>query len=122
MDGMKKLTMSTVNNGAAEELFQRELTEVMKNIDDPSTTAKEARKITVEFTFIPNEQREMGVLEISAKAKLVSAKSLGSTFILQNNGQQLIPWEHNLHQPTLDFSNVSKIDGKARAAGEREDD
>jgi hypothetical protein len=123
MNGHKALTMSTVNNGAAEELFQRELAEVMRNVDDCNTAPKEPRKITMEFIFTPNETRELGVLEVSAKSKLAPYKAAGSTFILQNNGKQLCPWEPDVHQPAFDFGdNVSKIDAKTKAAGERDDD
>jgi len=121
MQGMKRLDLASLNNGAASELFERELNEVLNNIDDPSTNPKEPRKITLEFTFTPSEAREMGVLEIRAKSKLAPAQATGSTFILQDNGNGLVPWEPDHHQPEMFASNVSKIDRKSAAAGEREE-
>lgn len=123
MEGMKRLELGTLNNGAATELFDREMKEIMENIEDVSTDPTEPRKITLEFIFTPNNSREMGVLEIKAKSKLASAQSTGSTFIMKNNGKVTVPWEPDYHQGAFGFEskNVRVIDRKSAAAGDKND-
>lgn len=124
MEGYKKLSIATVSNGAVEELFQRDLAEVMKNMDDPSTDPKEPRKIQIELILTQNELREMGVLEVKSKTKLAGARATGSTFVLRNEAGKVIAYENDFRQPEFDFdenNNVSSIDGKSRAAGERDE-
>lgn len=122
MEGFRELTLAEIDNGGAEELFARELRQVMQNIDDPSTDPTAKRKITLEIEFTPNQNRDMGVVEISAKSKMAPARSTGSSFVLRRQGRELTPWEPALVQPSLGLDNVSSIDHKSRAAGERDDD
>ena len=115
---MKQLTLEGINRGAAEELFQRELAAVLKNINDPSTKPDGERKITLEIGFKPNAEREMGVIEVKVKSKLEPARSTGSTFILETVGETVELWEPDVYQPGLGFDNVRGIDNKTKAAGD----
>jgi len=122
MEGHKELEIGTINNSAASEIFKRELGQVMDNIADINTESKATRKITIEFSFTPNEGRDMGVIEIKSKTSMAPIKSVGSTYVVRNNGKANMPYEANYHQPGLGLDNVSSIDNKSRAAGERDDD
>ena len=119
---MKKVSLAGLNNGAAEELFEREMAIVMENTQDPSTDPKAPRKITLEFIFTPNEGREMGVLEVKAKSSLAPAKSTGSTFVIRNNGKAYVSLEPDYHQPGFGFDKkrVLSIDKKSKTSGEKD--
>ena len=122
MEGMRGLTLASINNGALEEMFQREMKEVLKNVDDVNTEPKKPRKITLEISIIPNGERNMGIIELAAKSALVPVKSVGSSVIFRNNGRNLEAFEPDFHQPTFGFDAGNVKDFKSRAAGEREDD
>lgn len=118
MQGLKKVELAEVNKGAAEELFNREMERVLENIEDPSTAPAEKREITLKFIITPNKQREMGELEIKASSKLAPAKSTNSTMVFQDGGI----FEPDYVQQQFNFDNVTKMDSKSLAAGEREED
>lgn len=102
--GFRELKLETLNNGAVSELFDRELTEVMKNISDINTMPKEPRKITIEIEIVPTEERNIAAMKITAKSKLAPLKSLCTSLAFQEmpNGQ-LFPWENAVVQPSFHF-------------------
>ena len=66
---MKEMTLVTLP--AASELFQRELEKVVLNIQDPNTSAKTKRSITLTVAFIPQKNdRQSMALDVSADSKL----------------------------------------------------
>lgn len=71
---LRKLTLEGLGGGVIPELFQRELSHVLENIDDGNTEAKAARKITVELTFRPDANREAVALGVKAKSTLAQVK------------------------------------------------
>ena len=50
-----EVSIGTICGGGVPEVFQRELYEVLKNINDPNTAAEKTRTITLKFTFKPAE-------------------------------------------------------------------
>ncbi len=70
---MKHINLETYANGAFTEQFNREMEAVTRNIQDPNTDARKARKITVTVTIKPNEQRSFSTISVEAKSSLVPA-------------------------------------------------
>ncbi len=70
---MKHINLETFANGAFTEQVNRELESVTRNIQDPNTDAKKARKITVTVTIRPNEQRDFSTISVEAKSVLAPA-------------------------------------------------
>src|SRR5215471_16781894 len=64
------LTLSTICQGSAEEIFLRELQKVCENIADPNTSAKAARSITLEFKIKPFEDRSGAQIVFDCKSKV----------------------------------------------------
>jgi hypothetical protein len=83
----KGVTLSTMNRGAAEELFQAELQKVMENIQDINTEAKAKRTITISLVFVPNETREEIGLEIAVGHK--PAQMRGTSTRLYSDGRKV---------------------------------
>ena len=54
---MKHINIEQFSNGELTQQINREMEAVARNIADPNTEAKTARKITVTITMKPNEQR-----------------------------------------------------------------
>ncbi len=73
---MKHINMEEFANGAFTIQVNRAIEKVMKNIQDPNTDAKVARKITVTVAFKPNETRDFITTGVVTKTSL--APELGA--------------------------------------------
>lgn len=73
---MKHINMEEFANGAFTIQVNRAIEKVMKNIQDPNTDAKAARKITVTVAFKPNETRDFITTGVVTKTSL--APELGA--------------------------------------------
>ena len=72
---MKHINIEQFSNGELTQQINREMEAVARNIADPNTEAKTARKITVTITMKPNEQRDFITTSITTKSAL--APTLG---------------------------------------------
>lgn len=77
---MKHINIEQFSNGELTQQINRELEAVARNIADPNTEAKAARKITVTITMKPNEQRDFITTSITTKSTL--APTLGAVTAL----------------------------------------
>ncbi len=73
---MKHINLEEFANGAFTIQVNRAIEQVMKNIQDPNTDAKAARKITVTVAFKPNEMRDFITTGVVTKTSL--APELGA--------------------------------------------
>lgn len=73
---MKHINIEQFSNGELTQQINREMEAVARNIADPNTEAKTARKITVTITLKPNEQRDFITTSITTKSTL--APTLGA--------------------------------------------
>ena len=77
---MKHINIEQFSNGELTQQINREMEAVARNIADPNTEAKTARKITVTITLKPNEQRDFITTSITTKSTL--APTLGTVTAL----------------------------------------
>lgn len=77
---MKHINIEQFSNGELTQQINRELEAVARNIADPNTEAKTARKITVTITMKPNEQRDFITTSITTKS--TPAPTLGAVTAL----------------------------------------
>lgn len=78
---MKHINLEQFAGGELTAQVNRELETVTRNIQDPNTEAKKARKITVSITIKPNESRDVSIVSVEAKSTLVPA--LGAVTMLR---------------------------------------
>lgn len=78
---MQHINLETFAGGALTEQINRELENVTRNILDPNTDEKKARKITVTITLKPNGNRDFSSVGVEAKSAL--APALGAVTALQ---------------------------------------
>jgi hypothetical protein len=76
MTDVKAITLASIANGAAEELFADGLAKVLANITDPNTDHKKGRRITLTFDFWTDEDRRVGDVEIACALKLAAVKGV----------------------------------------------
>lgn len=99
---LHEVTIGTLNGGAIPELFQRELSKVVENIDDPNTERRAKRKIVLEITFEPlDDTRESAAVAIVAKSKLAGVKPHGVSVWLSRSGGRLVAFQKDPRQYEL---------------------
>ena len=122
---MKHINIEQFSNGELTQQINRELESVARNIADPNTEAKTARKITVTITMKPNEQRDFITTSITTKSTLAPTlgavtalgirKDLKSGEIEVGEIGNQIPGQMSMAdvEPQQQAGPVQEIDGKA---------
>ncbi len=82
MPTFQAVTLETVCEGSAKELFARALKEVLDNIQDVNTNPEEKRKISLIFTLTPAEDRASSTIALKCDVKTVPVASIGSTILI----------------------------------------
>lgn len=104
------LSLINLNNGAAVEIFQKCMEEVMDNIHDYSTDPQTPRTITLKIKFEPNNDRTGAEITVTPKVELAAVKACrGSIFITSKNGKP-VPYVRDIRQEKL--FNEEPVGGK----------
>lgn len=85
MDNM--INLEEFAGGALAEKFNIALKEVLKNIADPNTEHHIKRKLTLELSFMTDEDRELSMVDISTKTKLAQPKATATKIIIDRDGK-----------------------------------
>ena len=67
---MERKSLIQMARGGFIEIFDAEMSKVLDNILDPNTKATGKRKLTVEFTFAPDDNRQTIGVSFQCKSKL----------------------------------------------------
>lgn len=88
MPKYEKVSLETICDGAAAEVFAKCLGEVMQNIHDPNTDPDQARAIALVFKLKPSNDRTMAEISFSCQAKVMPIRTVkGSIIMARENGQ-----------------------------------
>ena len=82
---MAKVSLEQVMGGGLQEQFSKSFDRVIKNLSDPNTPFKEARKITIELKFTQNEGRDDVSCAVSVKEKLAAQAPMNTAFMVGKN-------------------------------------
>lgn len=83
-------SLITLNKGAAVELFDSALKEVLDNIADPNAEAEAVREIIIKVRMKPSESRESAAVSIECSSKLAQPKaSPGVVYFGKSEGQRV---------------------------------
>ena len=119
------VTLASIGNGAALELFDHELKRVIANICDVNTNAKSKRCITIKVEIQPDEERNIGFATVEVTSKMAGVKLVASTMYFGKKDGQLVAVQNNFSQPGIFDTEESKIkpltavDRKAASANDR---
>lgn len=117
---MDKLSFSTLAGGGVEEKLQFALDEVAKNIADPNTDAKKARKVTMTLTLKPNEQRSIANMSIDVSTSLAAPVGISTTLMIDRDKEGKVVaseiYGKDPKQQTIDFDNGEVTDIRERMA------
>ena len=83
----KIINLETLAEGGLTEKVNMALQEVLINIIDPNTDYKVKRKLTIDITFISQEDRDLALLDIQTKTKLAPPKSIGTKIVIGTDGK-----------------------------------
>jgi len=96
-----ELSLSNICGGAAEEVFSRELLEVLTNIADVNTPAEAKRKITLTFDFTPFQDRSGAQVDMSSSSKLAAIQKVRSNVFIFRKGDLIKALPHDPRQAAL---------------------
>jgi hypothetical protein len=101
MEEREDVSLSNLCGGAIEEVFQKEFAAVLANIADVNTNPEAKRKITLEFTIAPFEDRSGAQVTFACKSKTVPVEAVKGTVFLQRRGLVMVAVPHDPKQPGL---------------------
>lgn len=104
------VTLASIGNGAALELFDHELKHVIANIGDPNTTAKTKRHINIKVTIQPDDDRGIGFATVEVTSKLAGVKPVSSTMYFGKKDGELVAVQSNFNQPGIFDKEKSNIE------------
>jgi hypothetical protein len=112
MEDKEQVSLSNLCGGAIEEVFQREFAQVLQNIADVNTNPEAKRKISLEFTITPFEDRSGAQVTFACKSKTVPVEAVKGTVFLQRKGLVMVAVPHDPKQ-------IRMFDPKAAAANDK---
>ena len=96
------VSLDTIGQGAAVELFNDELSKVLKNIQDLNTKPTITRRITMTVDIKPDEDRSFGTVLIQAQSKLAPSKGVGTAIYIGMKAGSPVATERDNRQLTFD--------------------
>lgn len=99
---MEHLTLSNICGGAVQEVFERELRQLIQNLKDPSTPPDQKRRLTVVLDFVPFSDRSGAEVTMKCETKLAGVEpAKGSVFFLRNDQGEAVAYPHDPRQENL---------------------
>ncbi len=120
----ERVTLVSIANGAALELFERELTAVLTNIQDINTSPRQKREITIKISFKPDESRERADVQVAVTSKTAGVRPIDrEVFLGKQNGEPIAvqsnPRQGRIFDPTPTADDLKEVDQKLRSASDR---
>ena len=95
MNDVQRIELASFAGGAVEELFKNDLGKIIDNIADPNTSDKAARKLSIEFKFVPMEGRDLVGVEVKTKTTLAPTEGTKTKMVISTEGDMLVAAEYN---------------------------
>ena len=94
----KSVSLATLGDGAAVELFNTELQRVLDNVVDENTQATVVREVTLKIKIKPQEDRDYGDVQIQCTSKLAPIAPFPTHFFIGKHKGRGVATEHNPKQ------------------------
>ena len=82
---MEAVELKNIAGGALQAKFNKAMEAVVANLLDPNTPSKDKRKITIEMTFVTDEERTQVASTVSVKQKLAPLHPINTQFGIGND-------------------------------------
>lgn len=97
----QQVSLDTLNNGAARELFEEAWQRLMDNVADENTLATAARSITISIKVKPNKTRDNASTIVSVIEKLAPLNPHEHFVIMSSDGHSLQAYTADPRQAEL---------------------
>ena len=77
---MEAVELKNIAGGALQAKFNKAMEAVVAKLLDPNTPSKDKRKITIEMTFVTDEERTQVASTVSVKQKLAPLHPINTQF------------------------------------------
>lgn len=101
MDDKKVVELSNLGRGALIERFNDALAEVFENCTDINTIQKKLRKVKIEVSFKPNEERTTVQTEIKCNTVLAAVNPVETLLFIGKRNGKFVGVEHDPEQQQL---------------------
>ena len=123
---MEAVELKNIAGGALQLKFNKAMEAVVANLLDPNTPSKDKRKITIEMTFVTDEERTQVASTVSVKQKLAPLHPINTQFgigkdlkdggnFIEEYGQHLpgqLALNENLNEQTINGQVVDTDTGE----------
>jgi hypothetical protein len=99
--GVQIVDLVNFRGGVIPELFEQEWARVLEDCDNPNTPEKAKRKILIEITVEPVENREKLICSVQVKSKLAGIRPFGAGLQLTKHKGRLVAVQGALDQGNL---------------------
>lgn len=79
---MKKVELKELVGGALQEQFSKSFEKVIENLQNPNTSFKNGREITIKLKFTQNESRDNVKCSVQVSEKLAPQTSMETAFAI----------------------------------------
>jgi hypothetical protein len=97
----EQLNIGNVCRGAAVEVFEKALAEVLKNIADPNTLAEAKRGIALKFDFKPMKDRSGAEVTFKCDTKLAGIEAVSGSIFISKQAGTLRGYTRDIRQDML---------------------
>lgn len=82
MEKIPVISLSEVAGGALQEIAQEAIAEIVANMQDPNTSYRTKRMVTIRLGFTQNEERNDATMQISVEKKTAPVKPVETKFAI----------------------------------------
>ncbi len=97
----QKLSLATLKGGAAIEMVDEAIQELLENIVDPNTDATTKRKVTLSLTLAPDQERESMHIKIDVRSSFAPHEAVGTIAFISHTRDGVVAAENNPKQRQL---------------------
>lgn len=82
---MNKVELRDIAGGALQEKFEKSFVRIVENLQDPNTSFKVKRRITITMDFVQNEKRDDVSVGVNVVEKLAPQEPMSTAFQIGKN-------------------------------------
>ena len=90
---MDRISVATIKNGAAVELIDAAIQQVLENVVDPDTDAKTKRSVTLKLGFKPDKDRDQMGVTIDVSTSLAPHDTVGTVAFIAHTRDGVVAIE-----------------------------
>ena len=107
------LQYANLAHGALAEQVDAKIKEILANIEDVNTPAKDKRELTIKLIFAPNEDRDRCALKMAVAVKMPGFKPIDSDCFITRINKTLVAVEREDPRQGLLFSDSAADAGES---------